>query len=64
MWPDYNIKKDQDKYVICKNDKPLLLPCKLIKLKQVEFDTEEEAKAYIDDVNQLIKNNQDYVERF
>lgn len=64
MWPNYKIKKDQEKYVICKNDRPLYLPCKLVKKKRVEFDTQAEANKYIKDIQVLIKNGEDYIERF
>ena len=64
MWPNYKIKKDQEKYVICKNDRPLYLPCKLVKKKRVEFDTEHEAQKYIEDVARLMQNGEEYLERF
>jgi hypothetical protein len=60
----YEIKKDKEKYVICKNGKPLLLPCKLIKKKQVVFDNIEEAQKYIKDAKQLIKRGEEYLEAY
>tara|TARA_Y100000385_G_scaffold152602_1_gene158323 strand:- start:1806 stop:1994 length:189 start_codon:yes stop_codon:yes gene_type:complete len=60
----YEIKKEQDKYVICKNGKPLLLPCKMIKKKKVVFDNIEEAKKYIRNVKQLMQNGEEYLETY
>jgi hypothetical protein len=60
----YEIKKDQDKYVICKNGKPLLLPCKMIKKKKVVFDNIEEANKYIRDVKKLMQNGEEYLETY
>ena len=60
----YEIKKDQDKYVICKNGKPLLLPCKMIKKKKVVFDNIEEANKYIRDVKRLMQNGEEYLETY
>lgn len=64
MWPNYKIKKDQEKYVIYKNEKTLYLPCKMMKKKRVEFDTKIEAEKYIKDIVILIQNGQEYIERF
>lgn len=60
----YEIKKEQDKYVICKNGKPLLLPCKMIKKKKVVFDNIDEAKKYIRNVKQLMQNGEEYLETY
>ena len=64
MWPNYKIKIDQDKYVIYKNEYALNLPCKLMKKKRVEFDTQKEAEQYIHDIVKLIKNGEEYIESF
>lgn len=64
MWPNYDIKEDQGKYVIYKGYHALHLPCKMVKKKRVEFDTEEEARKYIEDVYKLIENGNEYIERF
>lgn len=58
----YNIRQEGHKFVIYKKDKPLLLPCKLIKLKKVEFDTKLEAEKYIQDVERLFNSDEEYVE--
>ena len=58
----YNIRQEGYKFVIYKNDKPLLLPCKLIKLKKVQFDTKLEAEKYIQDVERLFNSGEEYVE--
>lgn len=60
----YDIKKDKGKYVICKNGKPLLLPCKLVKKKEVIFDDIKEAQKYIKDVEELIKRGDEYLESY
>lgn len=61
----YRIKQeDRDRYVIYKGSKALYLPCKMIKKKKVEFNTREEAEKYIEDVDKLIKNGEEYLERF
>lgn len=59
----YNIRQEDTKFVIYKKDKPLLLPCKLIKLKKVEFDTRLEAEKYIENVEKLLcDGGKEYVE--
>ncbi len=60
----YTIREEKSKFVIYKKDKPLLLPCKLIKKKKVEFDTRLEAEKYIEDVIRLVQNGEEYLERF
>ena len=60
----YRIQKENDKYVIYKNQYALQLPCKLLKKKTVEFDTEQEACKYIKDVVRLIQKGEEYLERF
>ena len=61
----YNIRQeDQNRYVVYKGDNALYLPCKMIKKKKVEFSTRQEAEKYIDYVNQLIKNGEEYLERY
>jgi len=62
---EYNIRQeDESRFVIYKKDKPLLLPCKLVKKKKVEFDTRLEAEKYIEDVMRLVRNGEEYLERF
>ena len=62
---EYNIRQaDESRFVIYKKDKPLLLPCKLVKKKKVEFDTRLEAEKYIEDVIRLVRNGEEYLERF
>lgn len=58
----YVIKYKDEKWTIYKNDKPLMLPCKLTKLKKVQFDTEEEACNYIRYVSKLISSDKNYLE--
>jgi hypothetical protein len=61
----YNIRQeDTDRYVIYKGDNALYLPCKMIKKKRVEFNTIEEAEKYIEDVDKLMKNGEEYLERY
>ena len=60
----YRIQQEDGKFVIYKSKKALHLPCKLMKKKRVEFDTQEEASKYIRDVVHLMKTGQEYVERF
>ena len=60
----YRIQQENGKFVIYKSKKALHLPCKLMKKKRVEFDTQEEASKYIRDVVHLMKTGQEYVERF
>tara|TARA_B100002019_G_scaffold292766_1_gene317018 strand:- start:3406 stop:3600 length:195 start_codon:yes stop_codon:yes gene_type:complete len=64
MLLNYQIKKDQDKYVIYKNKYALHLPCKLMKKKRVEFSTKKEAEQYIQDIAKLIKNGEEYIESY
>ena len=64
MLLNYQIKKDQDKYVIYKNKYALYLPCKLMKKKRVEFNTQKEAEQYIQDIAKLIKNGEEYIESY
>jgi|TARA_B100001094_G_scaffold77332_1_gene73669 hypothetical protein len=60
---EYTIRQeDEFRFVIYKKDKPLLLPCKLIKLKKVEFDNRLEAEKYIRDVQKLCNNGKEYME--
>lgn len=60
---EYTIRQeDESRFVIYKKDKPLLLPCKLIKLKKVEFDNRLEAEKYIRDVQKLCNNGKEYME--
>lgn len=62
---EYNIRQeDESRFVIYKKDKPLLLPCKLVKKKKVEFDTRLEAEKYIENVIRLVQNGEEYLERF
>ena len=62
---EYNIRQeDEFRFVIYKKDKPLLLPCKLVKKKKVEFDTRLEAEKYIENVIRLVQNGEEYLERF
>ena len=58
----YTIRKEDSKFVIYKNNKPLLLPCKLTKLKKVEFEKESEAIDYIRYVKKLFHNGKEYLE--
>ena len=60
----YRIQKENDKYVVYKNQYALQLPCKLLKKKKVEFDTEQEASKYIKDVVRLMQKGEEYLERF
>ncbi len=60
----YTIREEKSKFVIYKKDKPLLLPCKLIKKKKVEFDSRLEAEKYIKDAIRLIQKGEEYLERF
>ena len=60
---EYTIRQeDEFRFVIYKKDKPLLLPCKLIKLKKVEFDSRVEAEKYIRDVKKLCDSGKEYME--
>ena len=62
---EYTIRQeDESRFVIYKKDKPLLLPCKLVKKKKVEFDTRLEAEKYIENVIRLVQNGEEYLERF
>jgi hypothetical protein len=36
----------------------------MIKKKRVEFNTIEEAEKYIEDVDKLMKNGEEYLERY
>jgi|TARA_Y100000389_G_scaffold24722_1_gene21388 hypothetical protein len=59
----YTIRQeDKFRFVIYKNEKPLLLPCKLTKLKKVEFDNRLEAEKYISDVQKLCNSGKEYME--
>tara|TARA_B100001778_G_scaffold60621_1_gene47147 strand:- start:2401 stop:2589 length:189 start_codon:yes stop_codon:yes gene_type:complete len=58
----YTVRKEDSKFVVYKNDKPLLLPCKLTKLKKVEFEKESEAKDYIRYINKLFHSGKEYLE--
>ena len=58
----YRIQKENDKFVIYKSDKALLLPCKMLKKKRVEFDNESDAMNYIRYISHLIKSGKEYVE--
>ncbi len=60
----YRIQQEDGKFVIYKSKNALYLPCKMMKKKRVEFDTKQEAQKYIEDVARLIKNGQEYLERF
>ena len=60
----YRIQQEDDKFVIYKSTQALHLPCKMMKKKRVEFDTQKEAQKYIEYVSLLIKNGEDYIERF
>ncbi len=60
---EYTIRQEGEfRFVIYKKDKPLMLPCKLIKLKKVEFDSRLEAEKYIEDVKKLCNSGKEYVE--
>ena len=60
---EYTIRQeDEFRFVIYKKDKPLLLPCKLIKLKKVEFDNRLEAEKYIKNVQKLCDSGKEYME--
>jgi len=58
----YRIQKENDKFVIYKSDKALLLPCKMLKNKRVEFDNESDAMNYIRYISHLIKSGKEYME--
>lgn len=58
----YHIKEIDNKFFIYKRDKPLLLPCKLMKRKKVSFDTREEAENYIKYVDKLVSSGEEYME--
>lgn len=60
----YKIQQENGKFAIYKKDKALHLPCKLLKKKKIEFQTEKEAQKYISDVMQLIKKGESYIESF
>lgn len=60
----YEIRYREEKWTIYKKDNPLRLPCKMTKLKKVQFDTEKEALDYIRYVSKLITNGEDYLERY
>jgi len=58
----YTIRKEDSKFVVYKNDKPLLLPCKLTKLKKVEFEKESEARDYVRYATELFNREKEYLE--
>lgn len=65
---EYTIRKHENtgdgipQYVIYKGDKPLMLPCKLMKRQIVQFGTEIEAEKYIAHVLTLISTGKEYLE--
>jgi len=60
----YRIQQEDGKFVIYKSKHALQLPCKMMKKKRVEFDTKKEAQKYIEYVGRLIRNGEEYIERF
>lgn len=62
----YQIKFENGKYIVTKGDKPLKKLCKFTIKKNMEFDTEEEAKQCIEKLYEAMQANsdQEYIERF
>ena len=61
----YQVKKTEDgKYIVTKGDKPLKKLCKFTIKKNMEFDTEEEAKQCVEGLYAALKGDEDYIERF
>jgi hypothetical protein len=61
----YQVKKTQEgKYIVTKGDKPLKKLCKFMIKKNMEFDTEEEAKLCIEGLYAAIRSDEEYIERF
>jgi len=63
----YQVKQTEDgKYIVTKGDKPLKKLCKFTIKKNMEFDTEEEAKQCIDQLFESMQasSDQEYIERF
>ena len=61
----YQVKKTQEgKYIVTKGDKPLKKLCKFTIKKNMEFDTEEEAKQCIEGLYAALQSDEEYLERF
>lgn len=60
----YQIKFENGKYIVTKGDKPLKKLCKFTIKKNMEFDTEDEAKQCIVELLAALKSDEEYLERF
>ena len=61
----YQVKKTEEgKYIVTKGDKPLKKLCKFTIKKNMEFDTEDEAKQCINKLYEALKSDEEYIERF
>ena len=60
----YQIKFENGKYIVTKGDKPLKKLCKFTIKKNMEFDTEEEAKECIVELLAALRSDEEYIERF